>query len=466
MPYLPAEIHRIIAQYVHREDLPSYRLVNRQLYDIGTEELFSTIVSHYSTASIDRLKELSANERLRRHVKTIFWDTNLWSLNNVRDFHEWERYFAHRAEIDRMHNADFDSRHLYTSGYTQLSQNRREWEAYLDRVTDEKKARKALERLQVLGCFQNLRSIHIVHGALLPAHRGLQKVAELFLGALPAPAVLRRGLELEGFNGSPGVEAFLTIQQYCKSFLKKFRLNAVHPCCFSLLEPGAFDNLSSLNIKLSPWTCRNNPSTRSSTIQLMNDLKMFLVRSKQLESLRIDLNRGNATTRGHRAVLSVRQVFGDEHTWPKLRKLSLRNFFTTPESLLLLLSRHSSTLKDLRLHSIGWEKSLSGTPKARPDRSLRPVRSPVWPQVLQKMSELLCLEHVTVSGMVDEIRFVFGWRLNKNDGLAAAITDYLITGRQCPLIAEDVHFDGICESEDSTPESEDSESWSVSTASP
>ena len=118
IPYLPAEIHRIIAEYVHREDLPSYRLVNRQLCDMATEELFSTIVFHYSTASIDRLKRLGWNARLRGQVKNIFWDVNQWSVGNVRDFHEWEQYFTQIAQLDRWRNANYDS-----SGYTQLSQN-------------------------------------------------------------------------------------------------------------------------------------------------------------------------------------------------------------------------------------------------------------------------------------------------------------------------------------------------------
>lgn len=140
IPYLPAEIHRLIAQYIHREDLPSYRLANRQLGIIGTKELFSTIVFHYSTASIDRLEELSASERLRGYVKTIFWDVNLWRIPMVRDFHEWERYFARTARINE------DSGEVHASRFTEVSQNQREWEAYLDRLADEKEARKAWRR--------------------------------------------------------------------------------------------------------------------------------------------------------------------------------------------------------------------------------------------------------------------------------------------------------------------------------
>ena len=99
VPHLPAEIHRLIATYVHRDDLPHYRLASKQLCVIGTEELFNTIVFHYSTASIDRLQKLSANDRLRRCVKTIFWDDNLWHIYRVELMHEWKRYWDFTAGL-------------------------------------------------------------------------------------------------------------------------------------------------------------------------------------------------------------------------------------------------------------------------------------------------------------------------------------------------------------------------------
>ncbi|CAN9158294.1 unnamed protein product [Alternaria alternata] len=252
IPYLPAEIHRIIAEYVHREDLPSYRLVNRQLCDMATEELFSTIVFHYSTASIDRLKRLGWNPRLRGQVKNIFWDVNQWSVGNVRDFHEWEQYFTQIAQLDRWRNANYDS-----SGYTQLSQNRREWEAYLDRVADERKARVDRDSLQVLERFYNLHSIHIVNGDLFLAHRSLQKVAEDCPNASFGPVVFRRGFETYSLRNMPGIETLLIPEEYCKSSLKELTLNTVHFKCFAPLTSSNFDNLSSLDITIFPRTFRD-----------------------------------------------------------------------------------------------------------------------------------------------------------------------------------------------------------------
>ncbi|KAF1941348.1 hypothetical protein EJ02DRAFT_455283 [Clathrospora elynae] len=102
-PHLPEELHRMIAQSFHRDDLANYRLASKLFCAIGTEELFQTITFHYSPSSIERLMNIGASDRLRQHVKTILWDTNLWKIPDVRDFHEWMRYFSKKAEFFRRH---------------------------------------------------------------------------------------------------------------------------------------------------------------------------------------------------------------------------------------------------------------------------------------------------------------------------------------------------------------------------
>lgn len=439
IPYLPAEIHRIIAEYVHREDLPNYRLVNRQLCDMATEELFSTIVFHYSTASFDRLKRLGWNPRLRGQVKTIFWDVNLWSLSRIRDFHGWERYFTHGEQLDRMRNADFDP-----SGYTQLSQNRREWEAYLDRIADERKARIDQESLQVLERFYNLHSIHIVNGDLFLAHRGLQKVADDFPNASPEPVVFRRGLETYSLRNVPGLDTIRFPHQYCRSSLKELTLNTVHLRCLWHAESVKFDNLSSLDITIFPRTfCGyyNNPHL----VPLMiGGLRGFLARHTQLGHLRIDLNLEEAGPDSHVVILSIDQVFHSKHTWSKLRKILLCHSSATPDTLLSFLSRHSSTLRDLGLHEISLtvdNGDRSGEPKQKYASSAS-VRHCAWPRVLQEMRKSLRLDHATVTGKLGENRHMRGWRLHeKDDELAAAVSDYLVNGGQCPLTADNADFD-------------------------
>ncbi|RII05280.1 hypothetical protein CUC08_Gglean010373 [Alternaria sp. MG1] len=440
IPYLPAEIHRIIAEYVHREDLPSYRLVNRQLCDMATEELFSTIVFHYSTASIDRLKRLGWNARLRGQVKNIFWDVNQWSVGNVRDFHEWEQYFTQIAQLDRWRNANYDS-----SGYTQLSQNRREWEAYLDRVADERKARVDRDSLQVLERFYNLHSIHIVNGDLFLAHRGLQKVAEDCPNASFGPVVFRRGFETYSLRNMPGIETLLIPEEYCKSSLKELTLNTVHFKCFAPLTSSNFDNLSSLDITIFPRTFRDRYLDTQWVVLMIKSFRRFLASSTRLECLRIDLNHEKAEPNSYDVVLSIDQVFDNKHTWSTLRTLSLCHFSATPDTLLSFLGRHSSTLKDLRLHNISWivdNGDERGEPEQRFYAPSASVRHCAWPRVLQEMRKSLSLDHATVTGKLGENRHMRGWRLHeKDDELAAAVSDYLVRGGQCPLTADNADFD-------------------------
>ncbi|CAN9224126.1 unnamed protein product [Alternaria alternata] len=440
IPYLPAEIHRIIAEYVHREDLPSYRLVNRQLCDMGTEELFSTIVFHYSTASIDRLKRLAWNARLRGQVKNIFWDVNQWSVGNVRDFHEWERYFTQRAQLDGWPNPNYDK-----SKYTHLSQNRREWEAYLDRVADERKARVDRDGLQVLERFYNLHSIHVVNGDLFLAHRGLQKVAEGSPDASHGPAVFRRGFETYSLRNLPGIETLLIPGEYCRSSLKELTLNAIQLKCFAPLTSSNFDNLSSLDITVFPWTFRDHFLRTQWVDPIIEGFRRFLASSTRLECLRIDLNHDQPDLDTRDVVLSIDQVFDYNHTWSTLRKLSLRHFSATPDTLLSFLGRHSSTLKDLRLHNISWivdDGDECGKSEQRFYASSASVRHCAWPRVLQEMRKSLCLDHATVTGKLGENRHIRGWRLHeKDDELAAAVSDYLVSGGQCPLTADNADFD-------------------------
>jgi hypothetical protein len=200
---------------------------------------------------------------------------------------------------------------------------------------------------------------------------------------------------------------------------------------------GNFDNLTSLNITITAWTYHTQYDWKLSKGLVMDGLSMFLRRSPQLECLRIDLNNGNARTLVGRAVSTIPKVFGSKHTWPKLRKLSLCRFYATPDTLVSLLDRHCSTLKDLRLHDIHWEVDGSVTLEKGLDVSSRFVRYCAWPQVLQKVAECLSLEHATVSGMLGEIGW-FGWRLDDDEELAAAISNYLICGGQCPLTADGV----------------------------
>lgn len=438
IPHLPAEIHRLIATYVHREDLPHYRLASKQLCVIGTQELFSTVVFHYSTTSIERLKELSASDRIRGCVKTIFWDDNRFKIFRVGSMYEWKLHCDYRAGLNLLREHRTASQELYRPLYAQLSGNREEWEAYGNKVLDEKIARQAAEQLEALEYFQNLRSVHVVNGELWPAHRGVRKVAHVLPHALPTPPVLRRGEGIADFYSLPGIEAFKTIQRYCKSSLRKLKLDRVHPSAFVSSEPGDLHCLTSLDITIFGYSGDWRFQYGLTLGKLMENLEMFMACLLQLESLKIGLGNGALTPTAPLA--SIHHVFHAETTWPKLRKLSLSGFSATPDSLASLLAKHSSTLKDLRLRDISWEKDASDAPEEKKKVPLRSIQHCAWPRVLQEIAECLSLERSTASGTLSENGDVLGWQLDKDDELAADVEKYLISGGQCPLTAYNAHF--------------------------
>ncbi|XPS92495.1 hypothetical protein M3J09_001884 [Ascochyta lentis] len=162
IPFVPPEIHLVIAQHVCRSDLPNYRLVSRLFAEAGKAELFHTITLRRTCASVSQLKQITQHEQLAKLVYTLIWDTNRWRVGvDVRDWHEWTSYCKSRA-----HEADPGQSALYE----ELATSRQHWEAYLSRLEDEKQAAKGFEKLCLSTPFArlgllNLQEIHVVRGA-------------------------------------------------------------------------------------------------------------------------------------------------------------------------------------------------------------------------------------------------------------------------------------------------------------
>jgi hypothetical protein len=128
VPFLPPEIHFVLAQHICRSDLPNYRLASRALAEAGRKPLFQTIVLRSTLASVASFKNILQHEQLSKSVQTLLWDATSWRVgNSVRDWHEWTRHCESRAEI-----VDPDQALLYR----ELAAGRQYWEAYLRRRED------------------------------------------------------------------------------------------------------------------------------------------------------------------------------------------------------------------------------------------------------------------------------------------------------------------------------------------
>ncbi|CAO2655531.1 Nn.00g043340.m01.CDS01 [Neocucurbitaria sp. VM-36] len=449
IPYLPPEVHRNIAQYISRFNLRNYRLASRDFAVIGAGELFRIITFHYSSTSLARLTAIKHSEHLQKNVRVLDWDTNLWRVSEVRDLHEWGEYFSKKGHYFKTRYTVSLYEDYHADKLMELSGEREQWEEYLDKVKDEKGVRLHYSFHELLVGFHNLRKIRIVNGALDLDHRGVKKLGDIILIPGWKPAILARGecLHMDSPRGAvltrPGVHAFQALQTLSGLGLKKLRLDALCYQAFSLstTSMGILHTLTSLHLRLTVQSdqgglARDYNSThdtyKARVCIKKGNFANFIVGLPHLESLRLDLE-GRFGDDGYRysdeilqcegmAPSTVDDIFPLDHTWSKLRKLSLRYFDTTPDALLSLLGRHSSTLEDIRLHSIRLEADESqGKPRM------------CWPKVLRTISETLHLERATLSGRLESQDNEDKWNLHVNKGLAIAAAAYLVEGGESPL---------------------------------
>ncbi|KAJ4371136.1 hypothetical protein N0V83_004352 [Neocucurbitaria cava] len=440
IPYLPPEVHHVIAQYIDRFDLPNYRLANKAFAEIGTPELFQNITFHYSSASLARLTAIKQSEHLQKFVKVLTWDTNSWFLCGVKFFDEWQRYFNEKA---RLFTKTYQPKCEHDHGIklSKIAEDRQQWKNYVVNRPDENETWCYCISHDFLADFSNLSKVFMVNGALVPDHRGLKKTGIRVLLSEDEPAIFARGVCLDtvGSNGSfdqePARLAFRNMYEHFGPYLKKLRVNALDWQSFfqypRIPPMGAFDTLTSLHLQLTARSDCEYMSERFGVQYVRSQIREgnvaeFLARLLRLESLRLDLedhyaHDGSDGRRVYKAPSTVADIFPLDHTWPNLRKLSLHHLDTTPHALLKLLGTHSATLKDMRLQHISLEVEESN------NRS--------WHQVLQKIRETLHLERASLSGLlISENKDDF-WDLDDDEALGLATAKYLVEGGECPVPA-------------------------------
>ncbi|KAJ4983911.1 hypothetical protein SVAN01_10597 [Stagonosporopsis vannaccii] len=113
-------------------------------------------------------------------------------------------------------------------------------------------------------------------------------------------------------------------------------------------------------------------------------------------------------------------------TWPKLRKLSLDCFDSSPRALISLVIRHSSTLQDLRLRAI-WLDDTEDT---------GPTEKHTWREILSVIGASTSLANVNLSGHMRNIQHEDDvWDFDDGE-FAHAVANWIISGGKCPLVEE------------------------------
>lgn len=426
----------MIARHVEREDLPNYRLASKILADAGRPQQFHTIVLRSTLASWSAFKRVRGDEHLSRFVRTLIWDASAWRVGtDVRDWHEWTRHCESQAKHYALVNPKPDQAALYE----ELAGSRQLWEAYLSRLEEEKAVRQEIaadivNRTPTPAWLElsNLRTIHVVKGAYQFNNRHIYRLHEHT--KLPVASTLSawRG---DSFSQTPSAHMLLPIHSLTAAApnTSKLRLDGLTVADNSFLTTQTYirnSDLSSVKIRFGT----SNHGRFSSTPPRY--FHQYLDQWPNLESLTLDLHNripaGNNTTA---ALETIQNVFGVEGgsavvtsalgsplTWPRLRKLSLGHFNSTPKALISLINRHGSTLRDLRLHAI-WIYDKIGWNDAVPTQYS-------WQEVFRSVGAATNLEKLKLSGLFrngsqkdDDWDFDIG-------GLSEHVAAWIIKGEQ------------------------------------
>ena len=418
--FLPPEIHFVIAQHVHRDDLPNYRLASKLLADAGQPELFHTIILRTTLANVSGLNHIRQHEQISSLVRTLIWDTNALRVGpNVRDWHEWTRHCEARAQ-----EVAPDQSVLYK----ELAAGRQHWVAYLSRLKEEKKALQKIKALFYRSPspgldLPNLQKIHVVRGAYQVTNWQVCRTQELDMLPVTTPLSTWRG---DSFSQSCPVDLSTCIAMAAPK-ARKLRIDGLKRTELNLVS------ISSQHVneksKLTSITIRLSNRHPMSSLELTKDwLAPFLAQWCYLESIYLDLGQLAGPMQTIDDTFEVPQTpdfpryIEGPVTWPKLRKLSLCHFYSSPKALLSLVNRHCSTLRDLRLRAIQLEQK---------DLEISTQHS--WRDIFQVISATTNLENMVLSG-------VFRNRNNEDDvwdfddeHLAGVMAGWVINGREWPL---------------------------------
>lgn len=419
-------------QYIHDNDLLSYRLTCKLLAELGKPELFHTITFRCSWASMSRLKRIMRDRDVSRLVRRLIWDANRWRIGvDVRDWHEWTRHCRERAEST-------DPRQ--SALYTELAASRQYWELYLSRLEDERSIMQEtgiwVNKLWAHGKrpLPNLEEVHVIKGHYRIKDRQICTMGESDPFAVTIPLKDWRGDHLSPeFNLSYATiwrDAAIWAKNWQFNGLTLFELRFVSSYVRSRSERVDY---KSIKIRVAERHCGEGEE------RYMRALAIFVARSRNLESISLDMSIRSSAAHDALDFRTVQNAFEIKDVeedigwpegpsrWPKLRTLSLRNFITTADGLLSLVARHSSTLRDLKLHALVL--SADGLAEAGL------VRPGSWLRVLQTISATTPLETVVLSG---NFRYIDNAHSCDFDVKSRAenVAAWMLNGGHCPLPEE------------------------------
>jgi hypothetical protein len=351
--------------------------------DVGRAGMLGIIKLRFTTASVSRLERITEDERLCEAIHTLIWDIDIWRMGDgVQVWNQWLTYCeseAYRVRADPDHSAL----------YKELAADKEYYEAYLMHLNDEAEAieefgETLLRKPMICLGLPNLQNIHITCNR--------QQTTKV---PLTVPLIACKGdhvIDRDDFVRSSAILAAI-------ASVKEVWFDGLNVLGLHILDTSF--NLSSRNANITSITIQPGAlRTSHGPIKHYSELTRCMGCWRNLRLIHLDFGSHEAREQYTPSFLQyVRGAIGlpgnatnsrcprGPVMWPELRGMTLRHFDTTYNTLLSLIARHSSKLRELKLHST----------TLFPEGTDLVPRYP-WPQVFQIIGSMTDSDRVVLLG--------------------------------------------------------------------
>lgn len=457
MEHMPPELHHSVCDYLPLEDVRKYRLVSKAFALAGATRLFRQLTFHASFDSFNRVYAVATHSVLRRHVKSLLWDANLWDLGeDVTCFEEYKGYLSRRHGPEEMEKAfakligigQHASLRMYQLDI--VFELRRQYELYCQCKAEEatvlKQCLNADSLTIILHRFLNLEEIKIADGAHQDRSgkifkswpdsgfhelRGqeLGKIHLLVRGEGSWRDTLKSGLSAQRAfeNGMTAAGFQLRALEVNQFSWRMFESNADFVQLAKLCP-----NLSSLKLTITAQTDKVDHVEECRVLMKNGKLKEFITALTGLRDLDVAFPHNSDE---YEKAVNLANVI--PYTQEGLRSLSIRRFETSESNFIKLIRSNASTLKSLCLEDIyltsrGSWVEIFNIIRREVHLSSAEFKGQLCDRI--RPSKLGSMENGWdfYGGCYDSCNVIFSDHDCRKE-LGIALEKYLVHGGQCPL---------------------------------
>ncbi|KAF2110786.1 hypothetical protein BDV96DRAFT_650883 [Lophiotrema nucula] len=436
VPRVPDDILHYLVPFIESDaDLRNYRLVNKVCAESGAKELFRAVKFHASRASVERIKQIAASDTLRKHVRTIVWDSNIWKHDRCTTLGSYVAYVCSRYRVD---NLVEDGEDLFDDNMLDYLPCIRE--GTLGELIGNVRKKLGMGPNEVFSgeqwkAFkQTVRTHHDAYTKLFREEQIVEKrglcTRESFARLLEP---LRNLSEIMVCNGQfqftnqqyqnrwtispPVVAGLLALRQVNLSFFREHLP----------ILPNRFEEhnqrLTSLTLDILVWWNRISDHLITGSVK-HSLIKDYLRSASNLRSLSLSFHfQDRHRITGER--VDIADVVPPE-TWTKLEQLSLHRLATSEDDLACLLEDNSRTLTSLTLGSIQLMRRV-------PIAKAAGCAVPGWRELFERVKPSLKLKSAKVVGPLSD-REMNLYGQETDEGPSLALAEWLVHGSgECPV---------------------------------